>query len=140
MALAPSRSCGGPASPGPVWRWQERFAEEAFEGLPRDKTRPPRIAPLGPEVAKRVVALTLSDPPGETMHWTADRMARAASISASAVRRIWKAHGPSAPSLAPVQALQRSQVRRQAQGRDRALCRSGGPCHPAVGGCRVVAE
>ena len=30
-----------------VWRWQERFIEEGFEGLLRDKTRPSRIKPLG---------------------------------------------------------------------------------------------
>ena len=76
-----------------VWRWQERFAEEGFEGLLYDKTRPSRIAPLAPEVAERVVALTLEDPPGETMHWTAGAMAASIGISASAVRRIWKAHG-----------------------------------------------
>jgi transposase len=76
-----------------VWRWQERFAEEGFAGLLRDKTRPSRIPPLGPEVAERVVALTLADPPGETTHWTADMMAKAAGISASTVRRIWKVHG-----------------------------------------------
>jgi transposase len=76
-----------------VWRWQERFAAEGFEGLLRDKTRPSRIPPFGPDVAERVVALTLKDPPGETTHWTADMMAQAAGISASAVRRIWKAHG-----------------------------------------------
>ncbi|BCH62336.1 hypothetical protein RvVAR0630_pl04780 (plasmid) [Agrobacterium vitis] len=55
-----------------VWRWQERFATEG---------------------AERVVALKLADPPGETTHWTADMMAKAAGISASAVGRIWKAHG-----------------------------------------------
>ena len=76
-----------------VWRWQERFAAEGFEGLLRDKTRPSRIAPLGPEAAARVVALTLKDPPGETTHWTADMMAKSVRISASAVRHIWKAHG-----------------------------------------------
>jgi transposase len=76
-----------------VWRWQERFAAEGFEGLLRDKTRPSRIPSLGPEVAERVVALTVQDPPGETTYWTADMMAHAAGISASAVRRIWKAHG-----------------------------------------------
>jgi len=76
-----------------VWRWQERFAEEGVEGLLRDKTRPSRIPPLGPEVAERVVALTLKEPPGETTHWTADMMAHAAGISASTVRRIWKARG-----------------------------------------------
>ena len=46
-----------------VWRWQERFVEEGYEGLLRDKTRPSRIPPLGAEVAERVVALTLGDPP-----------------------------------------------------------------------------
>ena len=45
-----------------VWRWQERFAEAGFEGLLRDKTRPSRIPPLAPEVAERVVALTLAGP------------------------------------------------------------------------------
>jgi transposase len=76
-----------------VWRWQKRFAEEGFEGLLRDKTRPSRIPPLGPEVAERMVALTLADPPCETTHWTADMMAQAAGISASAVRRIWRRTG-----------------------------------------------
>jgi hypothetical protein len=42
-----------------VWRWQERFMEEGFGGLLRDKTRPSRIKPLGAEAAERVVALTL---------------------------------------------------------------------------------
>jgi hypothetical protein len=40
-----------------VWRWQERFMEEGFDGLLRDKTRPSRVAPLGADVAERVVAL-----------------------------------------------------------------------------------
>ena len=81
-----------------VWRWQERFAAEGFDGLLRDKTRPSRIPPLGPEVADRVVALTLADPPGETTHWTADMMAKAAGISASAVRRIWGRRMASRPT------------------------------------------
>ena len=28
-----------------VWRWQERFMEDGFDGLLRDKTRPSRIKP-----------------------------------------------------------------------------------------------
>jgi transposase len=76
-----------------VWRWQERFMAQGVEGLLRDKTRPSRIPALGVEVAARVVALTLTDPPVEATHWTADMMARASAISASAVRRIWRAHG-----------------------------------------------
>jgi transposase len=76
-----------------VWRWQERFAAEGVAGLLRDKTRPSRIAPLGPEVAARVVALTQGEPPGETTHWTAALMAKAAGISVSSVQRIWRSHG-----------------------------------------------
>ena len=42
--------------------------KEGIAGLLHDKTRPSRIPPLGPEVAERVVALTLADPPVETTH------------------------------------------------------------------------
>ncbi len=76
-----------------VWRWQERFAEEGYAGLLRDKTRPSRIAPLGAEAAERVVALTLTDPPAEATHWTAAMMAQETGISVSSVQRIWRAHG-----------------------------------------------
>src|SRR6202042_3789963 len=47
-----------------VWRWPERFIEEGFDGLLRDKTRPSRIKPLGVEAAERVVALTLAEARG----------------------------------------------------------------------------
>lgn len=67
--------------------------EVGVDGLLTDKTRPSRIPRLGSEVAERVVALTVTDPPTEATHWTADLMARTSGISASAVRRIWKAHG-----------------------------------------------
>ena len=76
-----------------IWRWQERFMIEGVDGLLRDKTRPSRIPPLGVEVAPRVVALTLEDPPGETTHWTAAAMAEATGISVSSVQRIWRKHG-----------------------------------------------
>ena len=76
-----------------VWRWQERFAEEGFDGLLRDRTRPSRVPALPAEVAERVVALTLTDPPAETTHWTGAMMAEATGISVSSVQRIWRAHG-----------------------------------------------
>jgi transposase len=76
-----------------VWRWQERFIEEGFDGLLRDKTRSSRIKPLGAEAAERVVALTLGEPHGETTHWTGALMAKVAGLSVSSVQRIWRAHG-----------------------------------------------
>jgi hypothetical protein len=69
-----------------VWCWQERFAAEGVDGLLRDKTRPPRVAPLGQEVIDRAVALTRTEPPHEATHWTAAAMAKAVGISVSSVR------------------------------------------------------
>src|SRR5437868_1371020 len=60
-----------------VWRWQERFMQEGYDGLLRDKTRPSRIPPLGSDIAERVVMLTQTEPPTETTHWTATMMAKA---------------------------------------------------------------
>src|SRR5882757_6330730 len=76
-----------------VWRWQARFMHEGVEGLLRDKTRPPGTPRLPPDAAERVVALTLSDPPGETTHWTGRLMAKVAGVGLTSVQRIWKAHG-----------------------------------------------
>ena len=76
-----------------VWRWQQRFMEAGVDGLLVDKTRPSRIPPLADAVTERVVALTLTEPPGETTHWTAAAVATACSISVSSVHRIWRSHG-----------------------------------------------
>src|SRR5471030_2256107 len=76
-----------------VWRWQERFMQEGYDGLLRDKTRPSRIQPLGSTIAERVVMLTQTDPPTEATHWTSAMMAKVVDISASSVQRIWRAHG-----------------------------------------------
>jgi len=46
MATAKSKTC--------VWRWQERFMAERVDGLLRDKSRPPGIAPLDPELVDQV--------------------------------------------------------------------------------------
>ena len=63
-------------------------------GLPllRDKTRPSRTQPLGSTVTERVVMLTRTDPPPEATHWTSAMMAKVVNISASSVKRIWRAH------------------------------------------------
>jgi transposase len=76
-----------------LWRWQERFMQAGVEGLLHDRTRPSRVPPLPPAIGERVVALTQSDPPGETTHWTAAAMAGLVRISVSSVQRIWRSHG-----------------------------------------------
>jgi transposase len=76
-----------------IWRWQQRFRDAGVAGLWRDKTRPSRIPSLSPEVAQRVVAMTLAGPPPAASHWTGSAMAKAAGISVSSVQRIWRTHG-----------------------------------------------
>ena len=57
-------------------------------GLLRDKTDRP-ASPLAPEIAKRVIALTRSEPSGhEATHWTGRAIAEVAGISVSPVQRI----------------------------------------------------
>src|SRR2546429_8636808 len=86
-----------------IWRWQERFRDEGAAGLWRDKTRRTRIPPLRPEVAKRVVGLTVVGPPPAASHWTGSVMGEAAGNSVCSGHRIWGAPGlPPAPG-APVQ-------------------------------------
>src|ERR1700729_1687892 len=76
-----------------VWRWQERFMAEGVPGLLHDKTRRPRIPPLGAEGEARVGAATQTAAPGETTHWTSVAMAKHIGISVSSVQRIWRKHG-----------------------------------------------
>ncbi|MCI4680896.1 hypothetical protein K9U39_09780 [Rhodoblastus acidophilus] len=83
MILATGEGCGtaeiirrsGLSKPV-VWRWQERFMWEGVHGLLRDKTRPPGKPPMATEVVKRIVDMTLGEPPGETTHWTGRAMAK----------------------------------------------------------------
>jgi hypothetical protein len=66
---------------------------QGVDGLLRDKTRPPRKPRLPDEAVRRVLDLTLSEPPGEATHWTGRMMARVSGVSLRSVQRIWAAHG-----------------------------------------------
>jgi len=48
--------------------------QASYDGLPRDKTRPSRIPPLGS-------MLTQTHPTAEPTHWTATMMAKAVGIN-----------------------------------------------------------
>ena len=98
-----------------VWRWQERFMHEGVEGLTRDKTRPSRIPPLPPETVDRVVALTNQAPPHAATHWTAGDGQGGRDQPLLGAAHLEEARAPAA-SGARLQALQRPQIRREAQG------------------------
>lgn len=66
---------------------------ERVDGLLRDKSRPPGIAPLDPELVDQVATLTLETPRLEASHWTVRAMANAVGIAASSVVKIWHEHG-----------------------------------------------
>jgi transposase len=76
-----------------VWAWQERFMHEGVDGLLRDKTRAPGTPPLPAETVRRVLDLTLGEPPGEATHRTGRMMAKAVGISLRSVQRIWQVAG-----------------------------------------------
>ena len=96
-----------------VWRWQERFMQEGYGGLLRDKTRPSRIPPLGPDITERVVMLTQTEPPTEATHWTAahgESSRHQRKFRPTHLARAWSSAAPGSA----VQALQRPEVYRQA--------------------------
>jgi len=66
---------------------------EGVDGLLRDKTRPPGIAPLETALVDRVVAPAQEPPAQEATHWTVRAMAKAVGITASSVVKIWHDHG-----------------------------------------------
>jgi transposase len=75
-------------------RWRARFLAAGVDGLLQDATRPgrPRTARKAANV-ERVVRITLEETPEGATHWSTRRLAAHLNTSASAVARIWRAHG-----------------------------------------------
>jgi transposase len=75
-------------------RWRARFLAAGVDGLLQDATRPgrPRTARKAANV-RRVVRVTLEQTPQGATHWSTRTLAAHLGISASAVARIWRAHG-----------------------------------------------
>ena len=97
-----------------VWRWQERFAEAGVDGLLADRTRPPGKAPIaGERVARTRAAAPMS------RRRTRRRTGRRAPWRRPSG---WRGDGaedlesprPRAASLARLQAVQGSGLRREA--------------------------
>jgi hypothetical protein len=84
--LQVARRAGAPRRA--VWRWPKRYAEAGVEGLQRDKTRRHGRTPVPTATVARVLALTQSEPSGETTHWTGRAMAKAVGLSPRTVQRM----------------------------------------------------
>ena len=74
-----------------VWRWQERFMREGVDGLLRNKTRPPGVAPLCSDVGSdrcrhRVDGVrAIAGPRAKTFKRSSDGASKASSVRTSRI-------------------------------------------------------
>jgi transposase len=75
-------------------RWRARFLASGVTGLMQDATRPgrPRTA-RAPAQVEEVVRITLEETPAGATHWSTRTLAEHLGTNATAVTRIWRAHG-----------------------------------------------
>jgi len=75
-----------------VLLWRSRFERDRLAGL-GDAPRPGRQPVYDRAARDRVIALTLSEPPHGTTHWSTRRLAREIGMSETTVWRIWRSAG-----------------------------------------------
>ncbi len=75
-----------------VGKWRGRFATHRLEGLV-DEPRPGAPRTITDEQVERVITKTLEETPTDATHWSTREMARATSMSQTAIVRIWRAFG-----------------------------------------------
>ena len=73
-----------------VGKWRSRFQERRLDGL-LDEPRPGAPRKIGDGEVERLIAKTLESTPKGATHWSTRTMAKATSMSQSAVSRIWRA-------------------------------------------------
>jgi transposase len=73
-------------------RWRSRYVRSGLAGIEKDAPRPGRKPKIAKKMVEAVVKKTQEKPPHRT-HWSTRTMAAATGLSASTIRRIWKAHG-----------------------------------------------
>ncbi|WP_089723791.1 IS630 family transposase [Candidatus Thiosymbion oneisti] len=73
-----------------VGRWRSRYAEGGLAAIVQDRPRGGR--PRRVDRHEIVRLTTQTKPPGAT-HWSTRTLAAATGVSASSIRRVWRAHG-----------------------------------------------
>lgn len=76
-----------------VSRWRERYAALGLPGIEKDAPRPGRKPKVSASKRGEIVHMTLHEKPVKATHWSRERMAEVAGVSASTVGRIWREHG-----------------------------------------------
>ena len=106
---------------------KERFMQAVRDGLARGQR--PAVAQshrCRPRAIDRVITLTTQTRRTRRRTGPRRRWRRPRASSPSSVQRIWKAHGLAPHRVRSFKALQRSEVRREAEGHRRPLHRSAG--------------
>ncbi|MCA1733539.1 MAG: IS630 family transposase [Acidobacteria bacterium] len=80
-------------TPRAVGKWRSRYVTGGLEMILKDAPRGGRPSVVTPEKAAEIVRRTLKEKPKKATHWTSRTMAKAAGVSESSVRRVWKQHG-----------------------------------------------
>jgi transposase len=73
-----------------VGRWRERYAKDGMAAIERDLPRGGRRPTVD---APQIVHLTTQTTPHNATHWSTRTLAEVAGVSATSVRRVWRAHG-----------------------------------------------
>lgn len=73
-----------------VGRWRQRYAQGGLEAIQQDLPRGGRTRQID---AQEIVRLTTQSQPANATHWSTRSLAAVTGVSASSIRRVWKAHG-----------------------------------------------
>jgi transposase len=71
-------------------RWRQRYAQGGLEAIQQDLPRGGRTRQID---AQEIVRLTTQSQPANATHWSTRSLAAVTGVSASSIRRVWKAHG-----------------------------------------------
>ncbi len=73
-----------------VGKWRRRFVADRLDGL-ADEDRPGAPRTITDDMVEQVVVKTLEETPPGATHWSTRSMATATGMSATTVRRVWRA-------------------------------------------------
>ena len=73
-----------------IHKWRRRYKDHGLAGLD-DLPRSGQPTKITPEVAERILELTVSRIPREATHWSIRLMAKYAEVTEHQVRQVWKA-------------------------------------------------
>ena len=76
-----------------VSRWLRRYTERGWAGVEKDAPRSGRPPLILPSKIAEIVEKTTQQRPAGSTHWSTRTIAPTVGVSASSVRRIWRAHG-----------------------------------------------